>query len=529
MMGSMWDRPAQWISKEIFPALALNRPFLRKLLCWMIAAATITVCALAVQLTIVARPFIGGLDFYYYIVTARDLAQGAPDVSPLRYFYFPGVYSFWKAVFSVSDGSLASLQWAYVAVLWANAVLVGVILATLTRLWQAGALAASVYLFEASRIEGFAGCTEPIATLPFLMGLWLWIVMGRAGQLRAGLMALASGFGLALYVKQHGGLLALGAIGLLAALKGNDPHRRYKVPDFLILPIGAAGVFLLAVMLEGGGVAAVRMGLLAAHEYLPHGSWLEHVDRVYGVTRPVADLFFAGCAAWAVMLIARERVPAVSDAVMLTLGLAIFSALGGLLQFWKRSYLHYTMLLLPSAIIAAGLAIYLVSEWLRRHARDAARFPSPALVLGMAAFVWMTAAGTAGFIQESAAQLASPTQWTTKEQVRSLTPLCTAVSAGDSLLLIPPLENRVHWYCRTRPVDLKFINSWDPTGPAPYIPLLSEPSLKYVFVYSENNSGYDKRYFQEGDWSRFFAAMDRLGFRQTESFKQGRLFQRVPA
>lgn len=528
MKGAL-DGPARWISQEIMPALASGRPFLRKLLLGMIAAATIMAGALAVQLTIVARPFIGGLDFYYYIVTARDLVQGAPDVSPLRYFYFPGVYSFWKAVFSVSDGSLASLQWAYVAVLWANAVLVGVILATLTRLWQAGALAASAYLFEASRIEGFAGCTEPIAALPFLIGFWLWLVLDRRGKVRAGLMALASGFGLALYVKQQGGLLALGAIGLLPALTRDDPQRRYGALDVLILPAGSAAVFLCAIALEGGGIAAVKTGLLAAYGYLPHGSWFDHLARVYGATRPIADLLLAGCAVWTVMAVMRERGPAVSDAVMLALGLAVFSALGSLLQFWKRSYLHYTMLLLPSAIIAAGLAIYLVSEWLRRHARAAARFPSPVLVLGFAALVGVTVTGTAEFIRESAAQLASPTQWTTKEQVRGLTPLCAAVSAGDGLLLIPPLENRVHWYCRTRPVDLKFINSWDPTGPDPYIPLLSEPSLKYVFVYSENNSGYDKWYFQGGDWSRFFEAMDRLGFRQTESFKQGRLFQRTPA
>src|SRR5438093_9667201 len=142
----------------------MRKPLYKKTLLALLAAAAVVCVALAIRFLNASRPFIGGVDFYYYVLFARDLASGATDVPLARYIYFPGVYSFWKTVFRVSDGSLASLQWAYVGVLLANGILISGILTSLTRIWQAGVFASALYIFIASRIEGLYGLTEPIAT-----------------------------------------------------------------------------------------------------------------------------------------------------------------------------------------------------------------------------------------------------------------------------------------------------------------------------------------------------------------------------
>jgi hypothetical protein len=208
-------------------------------------------------------------------------------------------------------------------------------------------------------------------------------------------------------------------------------------------------------------------------------------------------------------------------------GLCALSGAAGLLQFSKRGYFHYAMLVLPSAIITGGLAIYFGKRWLGEIMRSPWRAATPAIVVAAAAFAWFSIAGTRQFLQDASAQLTSPTRWTTDE-MGTLAPVCSAVRPAESLLLIPPRDNRIHWLCRTRPMDLKFTHSWEAREPERYIPLLSAPSLHQVLVLAADRGGYERWYFREGDWPAFFRELDRLGFRQTLSARDGRLFQRTP-
>lgn len=492
----------------------------------LFAVGTAAIVALAFSLGIAARPFIGGVDFYYYVLTARDLAGGAvvPDD---RYFYFPGVFSFWKVVFEVSDGSLSSLQWTYLAVLFANAFLVGGILTTLTRSWSGGGLAAALYLFVAGRIEGFEGVTEPIATVPFLLGLWLWVLMRGDRGSDAGLLALAAGFGLALYTKQQGGLLAFGVVGLLPALWAADPSERYRIRHVAVLPIGAVGVFLVAMVLEGGGLTAVQAGLFSVRGYHAQGSWVEHVQRVCELTQPVSNFFLSACVTWAVLTAFRKRLPVLPARALLALGIALFATLGCLIQFTKRGYLHYAMLLLPSALIAAGLGLYAVIRLLDWSTRAWRQSAVPLVLLGTAAFLWANSAGATGLVRDTTSLATASTRWLTHEDVgRVFTPLCSRVGPGTDLLLIPPRENKVHWFCRTRPVDSKIRNPWEPAEPQSYRPVLALPAVRNVFVLSPDYGAYEKRYFETGDWRRFPQELGELGFRETFRFDVGTLYQK---
>jgi hypothetical protein len=490
------------------------------------ALAILGLAALVASLVLQSRPFIGGVDFYYYVLFARDLAAGWPDVSDARYVYFPGVYTFWATVLSLSDGSLASLQWAYVGLLLANGIVIGCILASLTKSWLGGVLAASVYLLAAGRVGAGEGTTEPIATLPYLAGVWLWILLSRGGRKMPGIVALASGFGLALYAKQQGGLLALGALGLLPCALAVGAFPKYKPAQLALIPLGAGAVFLCAMGVEGGGLDAVKAGLAFARGYPAQGDWLGHVQQIWSLTQPISGMFLLASLLWPVLLVVRAQAEPVSVPVLATLGLSIFSTWGGLIQFSKRGYLHYALLPLPSAIIASGLALYVVARWFHQQTGDRPWLDGAVLALGTAALFWVSWAGTA-LANEAIRAVVLPTRWTTQQdRGKVFAPLCKHVQPGTDLLLIPPRENRVHWFCRTRSVSWKVKQDWEPTDPARYLPTLASPEVRQVFVFAKSYGEFEKRFLEQGDWSSVFREMERSGFRQVFGSDLGRLFRK---
>jgi hypothetical protein len=210
------------------------------------------------------------------------------------------------------------------------------------------------------------------------------------------------------------------------------------------------------------------------------------------------------------------------------LGLSIFSALGCLFQFSKRGYLHYTMLLLPSAIIAAGLAIDIVIALLRWHARRWPRVAAPAVLAGTAAFLWINSAGTSDLVTYVSRQITSPTRWMRNEAIgKTFAPLCGHVRPGTDLLLIPSRQNIVHWFCQTRSMTLPVGYGWLPTDADSYLTAASSPSLSSILVFSEHAGEYEKYFFGKNDRDQLTRQLERLGFRETFSFEAGRLYQRT--
>ena len=82
---------------------------------------------------VAARPSVGGVDFYYYICTSRDMLQHGSEVSDNCYLYFPGVFAFWRTAMRLVGSSLAELQACYLAALLLNAVLIAVLIGRSTR------------------------------------------------------------------------------------------------------------------------------------------------------------------------------------------------------------------------------------------------------------------------------------------------------------------------------------------------------------------------------------------------------------
>ncbi len=504
------------------------KPLYQKLLPVPLTLAVIALAALAVQFLTMSRPFIGGVDFYYYILNARDLADGAAGAPPIRYTYFPGVYRFWTSILLATDGSLATLQWTYVGVMLANGILVGCILATVTRIWQAGLFATVLYLFMASRVEGMYGVTEPITTIPFLAGLWLWVLLSDTGRPRAALVALATGFGLTLFSKQQGALLLFGALGLLQDPAYAARPFRQRLTGVMMMTGGALLVFLGAMLLEGGGIEAIHMGLRFVMEYQPEGLWFENVSRAQEATQPVSNLFLSACAVWLALTIARRKFPEFPPAVMPVLGITVLSALGCVLQFSRRGHLHYALLFLPSAIIAGGLTLYVVAVFLDRQTRRWPRFAEAAAIIGTVLFLLVNSVGTTDFVRYASAQIASPTRWMPHDTLRQVfAPLCTRVEPGSGLLLIPQRQGIVHWECRTRAVSPVVGYRWGPMEAAYYMIAASSPAAANVFVFAERYGEYEQLFFRSNDRTRILRELERLGFRETFSFDAGQLYQRT--
>ncbi len=483
--------------------------------------------AVAVEFVVSARPSVGGIDFYFYLLYARELADGLKDVMQERYIYFPGVFTFWASVFRISDGSLASLQWAYLGVVIVNGVLVGAILSTITRQWQVGVVATGIYLIVASRIDGLAGITEPIATVPFLFGLWAWIILRGLGKAPVDLVALGSGLGLALYAKQQGGLLALGALGLLPALSATFVTNPYTVRQFLILPTTAVGVFSIAMVVEGGGLPAIQRGLLFAQEYPAQGAWAEHTLRVFQLIQPLSNLLLSGCALWILSLVALPWRRACTETVVLTLGLTVFSVVGCLLQFLKRGYLHYALLSLPSILIAAGLTVFLVIKLLEVLAARWPQYSTTVVLVGGIFFLSLNSLGTTSFVEDMTRMMATVHQRKAQEDFgKAFVPLCRRVQSGAALLMIPPRENRVHWFCDTRSIAWRIKNPWEHPDPYVWKTLLAEKDLNQVFLFSKSYGDFEKRFFENNDWSVFLQELELRGFRRTFDFEFGQLFRR---
>ncbi|MGE3777505.1 MAG: hypothetical protein AB7F89_10000, partial [Pirellulaceae bacterium] len=331
------------------------------------------------------RSAIESSDFYYYVCYARDTLHHGVDVPSDRYRYFPGVYAFWRTVMRVGGESLVALQWAYVLVLAVNCVLVAGIVARGCRRIDAAVFAGIWYLVLASRFEGFAGVTEPLATIPFLAGVLAW--GGRPLRGRAGVCAsaiLGTGIGLALYVKQQAGLLSLGAAALLL-VPPPGTHGRHGWAGLCLLPLISAGVFALAIAIEGMGLAPLAMGLHQASSYPSQSSWGQHLyalarnDESATLAALLTALAWSGCRATT-----RSGCGPRHDALDMA-GLLVLAGAATLVQYRWRGYYHYALLAVPCLVAAAPIvggelfarlpSRWRDREWLRWLAMACAGFP----------------------------------------------------------------------------------------------------------------------------------------------------------
>jgi hypothetical protein len=335
----------------------------------ILALGTGWVVFVAFGTLILSRSMVGASDFYAYICNARDLHEtGTAPVD--RYGYFPGVYTFWRLVFALGAGALPGLQTAYVATLAVVAVLTGILTGRATRSPVAGVVTAVWMLALAGHTDGFEGCTEPVATVPVLLGLIAWggaPLRGRRGALRA--VALGVGLGLGLYVKQQAGFLSLGALALIPGLfrRKKNPEPRHSVAHVFSVPVAAVIAFAAAIGAEGQGLEPIRRGLEYASSVEQWGTPFT-TNLYYASYGSLTVLFAIGLAGLVAIVWAfssfppRSREPATNEDGACIAGFASIAVLATLSLLKNRGYGHYLLLGVPFASVAIAITLSRVVE-----------------------------------------------------------------------------------------------------------------------------------------------------------------------
>jgi hypothetical protein len=401
----------------------------------------------------VVRYSIGSVDFFYYICCSRDMLTRPDGVSEMCYIYFPGVYAFWRAVMHSFGMELASLQNAYLTLIATNAIAVGGIVLRVARAPLGALVAALWYLVMSSRFEGMAGVTEPLTTLPFLIGLFIWCgrpLRGRHALLVAALFG--ASLGLAVYTKQQGGTLALGFFGLLVARPAVPKDRQHGWRELAVIPITAIVVFLVAVLLEGRGWMPLERGLGWALAYQAEGSWLRNLYTQVRGDESAALAALLAVVVWVALLVgAKRNYWAQRDAFQLV-SFVIVAGLATLLQFRTRPYGHYMLLAVPCVVLAVSLLCLLVlpSTLDRFGRRPLARF----LLLSAIAIPFVNTAGREDTlyvwrISSTASDVPRP-QWHAQLSVRSdLEKLKEVIPPRTVMFHVPPRHNSLYYLLET--------------------------------------------------------------------------------
>jgi hypothetical protein len=313
-----------------------------------IAVATVA----TVQYLLMITPQVGGVDFFYYVCNARDMLLRPDAFSTRAYSYFPGVYAFWRTAWLATGGSLLGLQASAVLLVVANSLVLGWIVYRVCRSGSIGALAIFWYLLLASRYQGFAGVTEPLATLPWLVGLAIWqgtTLRGPAGWMRA--IGLGIALGLTTYAKQQAGLLTLGAIAWLMERPATPPPYRHDLRQLILVPLIAGGTLLIGILAEGKGMTPLLQGGQLATAYAREGTWLWnlYVQVRHDETAALFALFSLG--GWGALYFSSWRTRRLDRPWLRLASFSILAGIATLIQFRSRPYGHYALLGIPCLVL----------------------------------------------------------------------------------------------------------------------------------------------------------------------------------
>jgi hypothetical protein len=505
----------------------------------------VALLALFVNEAVVAREFVGGVDFYQDVVVSRDLANGVRDIPDARYEHLPGLQHFWRAAIVLFGGSLASLQWTYLAVVALDLLLVGALALRLGASPEAALLAVAWMFTLDGKLQLYLACGERVAILPCLLGLLAWSgrpLRGRDGLLRA--VALGVGLGLGVYMKRQAGLVALGAAALLpprflspgqgagepepkataphaaeqgagepepkataphAAEQGaGEPEPKATAPHaeerpspewraLVAIPVAALTVLVGAVLLEGRGLEPFRLALGALARYRSYGSPLEN-ELIIIRQCPALLVGPALLLVW-LNAVARRRIPA---AELPFLGFAAIAASAAFLQFTKRPYAHHGLLATP--FLALG-AVRFGQVFL-----DVEPAVARPLVLALALFL----GAPLEHARFGPADLEHP--WPADEATRAeVLAVARHVRPGEDVLLLPPEgRNELHYILGTTARSNPVGYDW-----APELGLTLEgvrwPTVDAVIVLRPR-SDYDLLHWMSFDCNAVVASLEGRGF-----------------
>ena len=428
---------------------------LARALLWILAG---TGCVFLVfkmlQYFVFIQPRIAGADFFYYVVVARHMLFHSIDFPMREYFYFPGIFNFWKAALLFFDGNLTSLQWAYAAVIALNSTLIGAIVYRTVRNILAGVVSAAWYVFFCSHFEGFAGIAEPIATAPVLMALFAWggkPLTGRAGLFR--IIALGAGLGLSIYVRQYAGLISLGALSLLITYLIQDKQNPIVTfRTLIILPLTAAAVTLVGILMEGYGLQPLQTGIQGMPQYglelRPHSALLDFYRKV-----PLfALLTCLSVIVWIVPVMQKRFRAQVTEPWWQIVTFCWLGGLCALLSFLSRSSLHYALFTGGLWILAVSISVVICLRAVPQVYSYSRVFAFLLICLMFLPFIrTQSRSGFYAWPPEAPVRRVKQIPW--YAQPRYLADVARAkqmIEPMEEIYVLPPSENHIHFFLNTR-------------------------------------------------------------------------------
>jgi hypothetical protein len=477
-----------------------------------------------------AIPWLEGVDLYVLIAVARDSLNNPNDVDDTRYFYFPGAFMFWRMVLGMFGHSWPVIKPAYAAVLAANTALVVVLTLRAGGGRRLAVYSAFFYLLLASRLEGFAGLIEPICTIPLLAGLAVWrgsTLAGSRGLMKA--LALGSGIGLALYVKQQAGLLALGYVTLIPYAFAKFADQRHGAVQLLAIPLSAVFVLLVAVLAEGRGLLPLSIGLTALSEYSSQGTLVSNLKWVWqNLGAGLQLIFVISLSAFCIVATTRRRREILFTPWFRVAIFLIVAALASLIQFQKRPYLHYA--LLTAAMAAPGIALILrgIISNLPGSLRNKIVLQPLLLLILMLPFVRPTTASS-GVLYFFPLRTTQPVEF---YPIRRADPavsqdLETArrfLRPGEDVLVLPPRRNEVHLTLGTRSRSYPHGYRWAPADAAVVV---QSESLDGVVVLKPPLDSTDVATWNYTNSAAAVAALPLHGFVRIADLERMSIWRRV--
>ncbi len=398
---------------------------------------------------ITTSKFVDGVDLYVFVCQSRDmLHETAPD-SNSAYRYFPGIYSFWRSVLLLFGQDTPVIQRAVMSVLAVNAVLTGVISWRLAKSVPYGVLGGVLYLCIASRYECTMGTAEPLATIPFLIGLWLWTNVSAQTPVHwKSLLLLGVALGLSVYCKQQAGLLAVGVVWLTIANLREQPTPsiaiRTACKQGTVIASAAAVTLLVAILFEGKGLDPLRQGLQMAAGYTAQGTWSSNFYSIIRNDESVALMMVVALAG--IFCAARTpRDPAGNENSFEVVGILCCSAFATTLQFRTRGYYHYFLLAIPCLV---AVFVFAVSALSSRFQNTTVRNRCIRTLIFLISVVPFLHAGQRPDDFEiwnpvvSAADLEEPRPWHLTTQISDeIAELKSRLPAQSQIVVLPPVRS----------------------------------------------------------------------------------------
>lgn len=467
---------------------------------------------------IVKTPSIGGPDFFYYILTGRDLSDGF-EVGSMRYGYFPGVYWLWKYCFDVFGHSLIAIQTIYVGVLLGSALLSAGCVYLLTRKIYAAFFAGSLYIILLHILEGWGGVIEPVATFFMLIGFLTYLHFYRKKMYQASAVCIVIFFGLCLFMKQQG----IFFVAASAFLPFAELKRFFQINKSAFLVPFATGVLVfILIVIEGGGIEAIRISMSMATSYTHSGSAYDNLAGYFKSIEPVFNPILAFLLPMAVFIFLINRKRLNKDIYSLRVLLfLVLSAVLPLYQFRVREYLHYGIYTIPALTLLTGWAI---GYWVNQLS-----MLSTAKKIGLAC-ASMVLLGF-GFKQSYAGILRVQDQvlWLPPQPLQAdtakLADVCPHIQ-GPTVLLLPPRVNTLHWICNTRTALDKWAYSWYEEAAPYYFDLISRQNTNDVFVFDKSFGDYEDRILSRADWTGLEEQLQKNSYSVAYVSAAGRLYHK---